>query len=208
MAILKFEIGPLATNCYLFVDDETGESVIIDPAYPTEKLIEQVLKSDLKYILLTHAHADHIMAVSKIKELTGAKIVSHKNEEKRLGSSLSSLYDALGCFDIPFVGEKIDIEVDDGDVIEFGNKIISVLHTPGHTDGSVCYVCDKTVFCGDTIFAGSHGRTDFPTGSFSQIIDSFYKLTCLEGDYIMYPGHQGSTTLKDERNFNPLSRYI
>ena len=84
MAILKFEIGPLSTNCYLYVDEKTNESVVIDPAFPTEKLIESIKKTDLKYILLTHAHADHIMAVAKIKEITNAKIVAHKNEEKRL----------------------------------------------------------------------------------------------------------------------------
>lgn len=208
MAILKFEIGPLATNCYLLVDDETAEAVVIDPSYPTEKLLEQVKKYNLRYILLTHAHADHIMAVSKIKELTGAKIVAHKNESSRLSNPTSSLYNALGCYGIDFTGEKIDLEVDDGDVIEFGKKFITVVYTPGHTDGSVSYICDRNIFCGDTVFAGSHGRTDFPSGSFSQIIDSFYKLTQLDGDYILYPGHQGSTTLKDERNFNPLSRYI
>ena len=104
--------------------------------------------------------------------------------------------------------EEIDIAVNDGDILEFGNKQIMVLHTPGHTDGSVCYVCEDKIFCGDTIFQGSYGRTDFPTGNLSQLIDSYYKVTQLEGDYLMLPGHQGSTTLNDERNFNPLSRYL
>lgn len=208
MAVKKFEIGPLGTNCYIFTDEKTGESVIIDPAFPTDKLIEEVKKSDIKYILLTHAHADHIMALHKVKELTGAKVVAHINENERLHNPISNLHDALGCYTESYVPEDIDIAVNDGDVIEFGEKIITVIHTPGHTDGSVCYLCENIIFCGDTIFQGSHGRTDFPSGSFSQMIDSFYKLSNLDGDYLMLPGHQGSTTLKEERNFNPLSRYI
>ncbi|MGN0173441.1 MAG: MBL fold metallo-hydrolase [Acutalibacteraceae bacterium] len=208
MSVKTFEIGPLSTNCYIFTDEETNESVIIDPAFASEKLIDEVKKSNIKYILLTHAHADHIMALHKVKELTGAKIVANINESERLKNPKSNLHNALGCYDEEYIAEDIDIAVNDGDVIEFGNKIITVIYTPGHTDGSVCYLCDNIIFCGDTIFQGSYGRTDFHSGSFSQIIDSFYKLTQLEGDYLMLPGHQGTTTLKDERNFNPLSRYI
>ncbi len=208
MSILKFEIGPLSTNCYLYIDDKTGEAVVIDPAFPTEKLIENIKKVNLKYILLTHAHADHIMSVSKIKELTSAKTVAHKCEEKRLLGDESNLYEALGCYDMPYASQNVDVFVDDGDVIEFGTKIITVLHTPGHTDGSVCYMSENFIFCGDTVFAGSYGRTDFKSGSYSDLIDSFHKLFCLQGDYLLYPGHQGSTTLNDERNFNPLSRYV
>ena len=208
MAILKFEIGPLSTNCYLFVDDKTNEAVVIDPAFETEKLIENIKKVNLKYILLTHAHADHIMAVSLIKELTFAKIVAHKNEAKRLLGDESNLYNALGCYDKPFTAQEVDIFVDDGDKIKFGTKTLSVLHTPGHTDGSLCFVGDGIIFSGDTVFAGSYGRVDFESGSYSNMLDSFHKLFSLEGDYVIYPGHQGSTTLKDERNFNPLSRYV
>ncbi len=208
MAILKFEIGPLSTNCYLYVDEKTNESVVIDPAFPTEKLIESIKKTDLKYILLTHAHADHIMAVAKIKEITNAKIVAHKNEEKRLLGDESNLYNALGCYNLPYISQNIDVFVSDGDEIKFGTKTLRVLHTPGHTDGSLCFVGEKIIFAGDTVFAGSYGRTDFPSGSYSNLLDSFHKLFCLSGDYIIYPGHQESTTLKDEKNFNPLSRYV
>lgn len=208
MSIKKFEIGPLSTNCYIYTDDETGESVIVDPAFCSEKLLAEVEKTKVKYILLTHAHADHIMAVHTIKEMTGAKIVAHINETERLKDAVANLHSAIGCYLESYVPEKIDIAVNDGDVLEFGNKQITVIYTPGHTDGSVCYLSDDTIFCGDTVFQGSYGRTDFPTGNLSQLIDSYYKLTCLDGDYIMLPGHQGSTTLNDERNFNPLSRYI
>lgn len=208
MSIKKFEIGPLSTNCYLFTDEETNESVIVDPAFCSEKLLGEVEKTNIKYILLTHAHADHIIAVHTIKEKTGAKIVAHINEAERLRSCEANLYNAIGCYLEEYVPEEIDIAVNDGDILEFGNKQIMVLHTPGHTDGSVCYVCEDKIFCGDTIFQGSYGRTDFPTGNLSQLIDSYYKVTQLEGDYLMLPGHQGSTTLNDERNFNPLSRYL
>lgn len=208
MSVKKFEIGPLSTNCYIYTDDETNESVIIDPAFCSEKLLEEVEKTNIKYILLTHAHADHIMAVHTVKQKTGAKIVAHINESERLKSGVANLHSAIGCYLEDYVPEEIDLAVNDGDVIEFGNKHITVIYTPGHTDGSLCFLSDDIIFCGDTIFQGSYGRTDFPTGSLSQLIDSYYKLTELEGDYLMLPGHQGSTTLNDERNFNPLSRYL
>lgn len=208
MSVKRFEIGPLSTNCYLFTDDKTGESVIVDPAFVTEKLLSEVENANIKYILLTHAHADHIMAVHTVKMLTGASIVAHINEAERLSSAKANLHSAIGCYLEDYVPETIDIAVNDGDVLEFGEKHITVIHTPGHTDGSLCFLCDDIIFCGDTIFQGSYGRTDFPTGSLSSLIDSYYKLCQLEGDYLMLPGHQNSTTLNDERNFNPLSRYL
>ena len=208
MSVKKFEIGPLSTNCYIYTDDETGESVIVDPAFCSEKLLAEVEKSDIKYILLTHAHADHIMAVHTVKEKTGAKIAAHINEAERLRSAKANLYSAIGCYLEEYIPEEIDIALNDGDVLDLGNKHITAVHTPGHTDGSLCFVIDDIIFCGDTIFQDSYGRTDFPTGSLSQLIDSYHKLCELEGDYLMLPGHQGSTTLNDERNFNPLSRYL
>ena len=208
MSVKKFEIGPLSTNCYIYTDDETGESVIIDPAFCSEKLLAEVEKSNIKYILLTHAHADHIMALHTVKEKTSAKIAAHINEAERLRSAKANLHSAIGCYLEEYIPEEIDIALNDGDILDLGNKHITIVHTPGHTDGSLCFVIDDIIFCGDTIFQGSYGRTDFPTGNLSQLIDSYHKLCELEGDYLMLPGHQGSTTLNDERNFNPLSRYL
>ncbi|MBQ5590250.1 MAG: MBL fold metallo-hydrolase [Clostridia bacterium] len=208
MSIRRFEIGPLSTNCYILTDEKTNESVIIDPAFCTEKLLQEAEKTNIKYILLTHAHADHIMAVHSIKEKCGAKIVAHENEAERLLSARANLHSAIGCYLEDYIPEEIDIKAQDGDVLEFGEKRIIVLHTPGHTDGSLCFVCEDVIFCGDTIFKNSYGRTDFPSGNLSQLIDSYYKLCSLEGDYMMLPGHQESTTLDYERNFNPLSRYL
>ena len=208
MSIKRFEIGPLSTNCYIYTDDKTGESVIVDPAFCSEKLLYEIEKTNIKYILLTHAHADHIMAVHAVKEKTNAKIVAHINEAERLLSATANLHSAIGCYLEDYVPESIDIAANDGDVLEFGEKTITIIHTPGHTDGSLCFIIGDVIFCGDTVFQGSYGRTDLPTGNFSELIDSFYKLTQLTGDYIMLPGHQESTTLKDERNFNPLSRYL
>ena len=208
MTVKMFEIGPLATNCYIYTDDVTNQSVIIDPAFCSEKLFKEIEKTDIKYILLTHAHADHIMAVHTIKEKTGAKIVAHINESERLLSATANLHSAIGCYLEDYVPETIDVAVNDGDVLEFGEKQITVIHTPGHTDGSVCYLSENIIFCGDTIFDGTYGRTDFPSGSLSSLIDSYYKLCELEGDYLLLPGHQGKTTLEKERNSNPLSRYL
>ena len=128
MSIKRFEIGPLSTNCYLFTDEKTNEAVIVDPAFCSEKLFAEIEKVNLKYILLTHAHADHIMAVHSVKERTGAKIVAHINEADRLSSAKANLHSAIGCYLEDYVPEIIDIAANDGDVLEFGEKHITVIH--------------------------------------------------------------------------------
>lgn len=213
--IKKHEIGPLGTNCYLFIDDVTGDAAIIDPAYPSDEIMREQKSINLKYILITHAHIDHIFGAAELKRKTGAKVVAHLLEAERLKKSSENLYDifhelykAEGIYQQPYEPLDIDIAVDTGDVIVVGNSVLSVLHTPGHTNGSVCYLTDKEIFCGDVIFAGSYGRVDFKSGNFSEIVDSYKRLCNLDGDYILYPGHQRSTTLNDERNFNPLKSYL
>ncbi len=213
--IRKFVIGPLETNCYLFTDEKTGISALVDPAYPDERMLNMLKKEKIEYILITHAHIDHIYGAYAVKELTGAKIVAHSLEKERLLSGEHNLYDTFhslygnqGIYQVEYHPLDIDIAVDTGDVITVGKTPITVMHTPGHTNGSVCYLTDREMFCGDLIFAGSYGRVDFPSGNFAEIVDSYRRVCDLEGDHLIYPGHQESTTLRNEREFNPLKSYL
>ena len=207
--VKTYVIGPMPTNCYVFTDENTGVSAVVDPAYPSENLLSALKKTDVKYIFITHAHADHIMGLSEVKELTGAKIVCHKNAGAKLTSAQDSLYNHLqGMYTHQFTPINADILVTDGDKIAIGDTQFEVIHTPGHTDGAVCFVNDEIIFSGDTVFNQSYGRTDLPTGSSAQLIQSFERLFLIAGDRAVYPGHGDSTTLSFERKYNPIVAYL
>lgn len=208
MAVKVFTIGPLATNCYLFTDEESGKSALIDPACATELLLETAASAEVEYILVTHAHADHIAGLNEIKRITDAKVVAHANEESRLSGSYENMYAFIGEYEQAYVPTSVDIYAADGAEIKLGKSVISVLHTPGHTDGSVCYVVNDVIFAGDTLFYESYGRTDLPSGSFNSIVDSYALLCGIDGDFKLLPGHGKMTTLSHERENNPLARYI
>ena len=205
--IKTYCIGPMGTNCYLYVDDKTGEGMLVDPAYADKKLFDDLKSENVKYIVVTHAHADHIMGVSQIKEITGAKVVCHENETARLLGDDTNLYPYIGYTE-PYIPVSADVVVKDGDKLQIGDSEFSIMHTPGHTNGSICLVGDGVIFSGDTIFNGTHGRIDFPTGSGSQMIESFKRIIALDGDYDIYAGHDSTTTLSKERQSNPLCSYL
>lgn len=213
--IKKYVIGPLDTNCYIYIDDQTGEAAVIDPAFDDENLLRFIKDINVKYIFITHAHIDHIYGINEVKKATGAKIVAHELAAKRLHDNDENLYNAFhsnfsgsGIYERPFAAPDCDITVDTGDVIEVGKTVFTVMHTPGHTSGSVTYIANKDMFCGDFLFCSSYGRIDFPSGSFADMTDSFRKICALEGDYVLHTGHQGSTTLDYERDGNPLRAYL
>lgn len=204
MISVKFDsFGSLSNNCYLITDEKSGKSALIDCTEYSEKMRNFIGNADLEYILLTHGHYDHISGVRDVKKLTGAKAVIAAEDEPMLSSARHSL--AVFCG-----GEQndttADIIVDDNDVIKLGESEIKVIKTPGHTDGSVCYICDDKLFCGDTLFYCSCGRTDFPTGSTQKMLDSLKKLSQLKGDYKVYPGHDSFSTLDFERKNNPYMK--
>lgn len=202
MTVTKFVVGPLPTNCYLLTDDRTGASAVIDPGYMSEELRGAVQKSDVQMILLTHGHWDHIAGVEELQKLTGAKLIIDVDDELFLtDSSLNLSVELTGR---PLAPLHADRTVSEGDGIQLGDLTIHVLHTPGHTIGSCCYQVEDTIFTGDTLFKLSAGRTDFPTGSYPQILSSLKRLCSLEGDYHVYPGHEGVTTLAYERRNNPF----
>jgi glyoxylase-like metal-dependent hydrolase (beta-lactamase superfamily II) len=202
-------VGLLEVNCYVLGDDETQEAVVIDPGGNEEEILEVLKYHDLnlKYIINTHGHFDHVDANQPLKEATGAPIAIHKLDAHMLSHpSQEALF---------FTGHRLrlseaDILLAEEDIISFGNFRLKVLHTPGHTPGGICLVMENhpLVYVGDTLFAGSIGRTDFPGGDYHALIDNVrHKLFPLGDHYIVYPGHGPVTTIGQERRYNPFFRF-
>ncbi len=194
------------TNSYIVIDDETGVAAVVDPSLPEESLIEKLNGKDVQYILLTHGHFDHICGAKLVKEKTGAKVVIHKDDEVMLHDVDKNEFQ-INCEGYEFPEVDADILTEDGTEIMLGNSKITVMHTPGHSMGGVCYLFteDKVMFSGDTLFKLCAGRTDLYGGNGRQELRSLAKIGELEGDYKVYPGHEDSTTLDFERENN---RYI
>ena len=189
------------TNCYIVQDEKSKETMVIDPAGDVDKIVEMldILNANLKYIYLTHCHGDHIGGVKELKERKGGKILAHRNTAENLLDPNISLTTYIGLEGLVI---QVDSRVDDGDLIHLGNLEFRVIHTPGHTKGSTSLYCEKEglLFSGDTLFRGTWGRTDLPTSSFVQIIDSITKkLLILPDETIVYPGHGKSTLIKEEK---------
>ena len=189
------------TNCYIVEDEETKETMVIDPGGEADKIIEMldILEVDnLKYIYLTHCHGDHFGAILELKEKKGGKVLIHREDEEGLYNNAISLTYYIGMDDITL---EADSRVEEGDLIHIGNLEFKVIHTPGHTKGGSCLYCEKEklLFSGDTLFRGTWGRTDLPTSSFPDIIDSITnKIMKLPEDTIVYPGHGKVTSIKEE----------
>lgn len=201
MNIKGFELGSIGTNCYI-VSDDNGTCAIIDCDGDGQKLFNYIEENKLNptHILLTHGHNDHIGAVEAVKEKYGCQIYAYKDEADMLKDPKLNLSGTMFGQSISFLP---DVLVDDGDTIQVGDIQFQVMYTPGHTSGSVCFIADKNIFSGDTLFLGSCGRTDFPTGDWGSIQHSLQLLAALPGDYVVYPGHGPATTLDYERKTNP-----
>ncbi len=196
-------LGDLATNSYIVTDTASGEVAIVDPALESPLLFGKLEGKNVKYILLTHGHFDHIMGVKALKERTGAQVVVHSLDAPML------LDDDISLFKYQFPYTQMptvtaDITVEDGSVLTLGETSIRVMHTPGHTLGGACYVIDSDciIFTGDTLFRLSAGRTDFYGGNPREELRSLSYIASLDGDYIVYPGHNEATTLQFERENN------
>ena len=170
MRVLQIPVGQMANFTYIIADEERGESAIIDPSWDLEKIFDALKKNNwkAKYIINTHSHFDHVLGNEQVAEITGAKIVQHKN------SKLTK-----------------QISVSDGDIIRIGNIPIRILHTPGHSTDSICLVVDnELVFTGDTLFVGNCGRVDLPGSNPKDMYNSlFEKVSKLEESLTIYPGH-------------------
>ena len=203
MKVISEKFGSMDNNCSLIIDEKTNQSALVDCNEFSQKMIDMIGDTDLKYILLTHGHFDHIIGVKSVKEKYGAQVVISKEDEPMLNSSKLSL--AVFC-NAPQNNVDADIIVKDGDEITLGETKIKVMATPGHTSGSVCFIAENCIFSGDTLFYCSCGRTDFPSGSPEQMMSSLQKLKALDGDYKVYTGHNNLTTLDFERKNNPYMK--
>ena len=190
-----------ATNCYIVEDEETKETMVIDPGGEADKILEMldILEANVKYIYLTHCHGDHIAGVNELKRRCGGKILIHRIDSEGLNNVDINLSEYIGLPDIEL---EADSRIDDNDLIHLGNLEFRVIYTPGHTAGSTSLYCEKgkCLFSGDTIFAGTWGRTDLPTSSREDIMNSIVnKILVLPDDTFIYPGHGKATMLKDEK---------
>ena len=199
-------VGPLQCNCSIIGDETTHEAMVIDPGDEIQSILALVGKHNLrvKQIVITHAHIDHVGGAMKLRAATGAPILLNQND-----------YDLLKMLDIQatWIGVpppgKVDIDqsIGQADTVKAGSLTANVISTPGHTEGSIClyFPVEKKLIAGDTLFAGSIGRTDLPGGSFEKIIDSLHdKLLALPDDTVVTPGHGPQTTIGEERENNPF----
>ena len=192
VTVKTLTVGPLATNCYLVYEEGARQCLVIDPGYEPETVLASLEKAQLTpaAILLTHGHFDHVGGVKQLVEVTGAPVY------------LCALDTAMPH---PLTAGPLYYThtLEEGSVLSLAGLTLQVLHTPGHTPGSVCFVCQDVIFSGDTLFAGSCGRTDLPGGSWRTLMESLQRLARLEGDFRIFPGHGESTTLLGEKQYNP-----
>ncbi|MFA9375202.1 MAG: MBL fold metallo-hydrolase [Lachnotalea sp.] len=201
----KKTLGKVSTNCYFVYNDDTKEALIVDPA-ADGAYIKSILEEKgltLVAVLLTHGHFDHIMAAQYLKDNYHIPIMAHELEKEVLENANINLSGSMGGGGIEL---KADQFLQDGDILKLLGTKITVIYTPGHTIGGVCYLFEeeKMLFSGDTLFKDTVGRTDFPTGNMSTLIKSIKdKLSILSDNVIVYPGHEEETSIGRERKFNP-----
>ena len=207
MILKELVLTAMAVNCYIIGCEETKEAAVIDPGGNPQTVIKALNSSGVKavYIINTHGHTDHMGGNRAVKDATKAQVLIHENDTKMLVNAVSNFSFLTGSNVTSPPADKI---LKDGDKIAIGNTIeLEVIHTPGHTPGGICLLEKNAsiVFVGDTLFQGSIGRTDFPGGSYKDLIDSIKeRLLCFDDGIICYPGHGPATTIGFERKYNPF----
>ncbi len=205
LRIEEYQVGSIMTNCYFIINDTTKETIIVDPGGSVEMLMDQIKKLALipTAVLLTHGHFDHAAGAAALKQAYGVCVYAHQDEKHTLENPDINLSTMMG------IGERYEADryVREGDILSLAGFELEVIHTPGHTRGGACYYMKehKILISGDTLFCTSVGRTDFPEGSFSELIRSIKeKLMTLPDDVQVLPGHEGKTYIGYERDHNPF----
>jgi len=204
LIIKELVVGPLMSNCFILGCAKTKEAVVIDPGGDADRILLSLADSSLKvkYIINTHGHFDHVSANGKMKDATGADILIHPLDAAMLGNlSSNAAFFGISVENSP----PCDQTIEEGDSISFGNITLKVIHTPGHTPGGISLYTDGIVFVGDTLFAGSIGRTDFPGGDFNTLISSIKtKLFKMDDEIRVFSGHGPETSIGKEKRSNPF----
>jgi hydroxyacylglutathione hydrolase len=208
MIMKMFTVGALYTNCYVVGCNETKEALIIDPGFDTELVAKRILREadqlelQIKYIVNTHGHSDHIAGNGIVKKLTAAPILIHEYDAPMLVRATENLTMLSGLRTVSL--PPADRMLHNGDAIEVGEVMLRVLHTPGHSRGSISLLGADAVFTGDTLWAGTIGRYDLPGGSLEEIKKSLKKLMILPDHMKVYPGHGPTSTIGEEKKSNPF----
>ncbi len=203
MILKQLVVGPFGSNCYIVGSESNKEGMIIDPGDEAEVIFENVkdLGLEIKSIVLTHAHIDHIGALKEVKEATGAEVAIHADDAQALQEKSVSAMFGLS-YPTPPPPDRL---LQDGDSLDIGDLHFGVLHTPGHSPGGICLLGEEIVFSGDTLFNFGIGRYDLPGGDYSQLMNSIHtKLMVLPDNTAVYPGHGPDTTIGTERRGNPF----
>ena len=205
MKLYHLQVGMIGTNCYLVQDAQSGQGAVIDPGDEAERILQGIAQHGVEVtsILLTHGHFDHILAVHDVAEKTGAQVVIHQADAYRLKAEELLTYK-------PYLRDAYqerlaDRQVQDGDTVAIGSLTARYLHTPGHTEGSCLIQIEDNLFTGDTLFRREIGRCDLPGGDYNTMLRSMKKIAQMPGDYQVYPGHEGFSTLAEEKQHN---RYL